>query len=168
MKKNTKIFYANSISKKYLNSEYEKKIKKNCFNILKNIAINLDTSENAFHTLSNRFKFNFKIKDINKFKKFKTIMVIGMGGSILGAEAIYFFLKKKIKKNFIFLDNIDEEKIKKYKIKKNLNSTLFIVISKSGNTIETLSNISALNIVKKRSKNIIVISEKTNNPLFLM
>ena len=34
-----------------------------------------------------------------------------MGGSSLGSEAIYFFLKKKIKKNFIFLNNIDEEKL---------------------------------------------------------
>ena len=29
--------------------------------------------------------------------------IIGMGGSSLGAQAIYDFLKKKIKKNFYFL-----------------------------------------------------------------
>ena len=28
-----------------------------------------------------------------------------MGGSILGTQAIYDFLKHKIKKNFIFIDN---------------------------------------------------------------
>ena len=29
-----------------------------------------------------------------------------MGGSILGAKAIYDFLKYKIKKNFLFIDNL--------------------------------------------------------------
>ena len=42
-------------------------------------------------------------KDLDKFKKFKTISIIGMGGSILGAESIYQFLKDKIKKkNLLF------------------------------------------------------------------
>ena len=37
-----------------------------------------------------------------KFKKFKNIVLIGMGGSILGTEAIFNFLKQKIK-NYILL-----------------------------------------------------------------
>ena len=41
-----------------------------------------------------------------------------------------------------------------------------MVISKSGNTVETLSNLFSLNILKKNSKNIIVISEKKKNILF--
>ena len=32
-------------------------------------------------------------KSHHKFKKFQTVVVIGMGGSILGSEALYFFLK---------------------------------------------------------------------------
>ena len=44
---------------------------------------------------------------------------------------------------------------------------LFIIISKSGNTVETLSNTFVLNILKKNSKNIIIISEKENF-LFLL
>ena len=50
-------------------------------------------------------KFNFKINEIKKFRKFKTIAIIGMGGSILGAEAIYNFKyknKKKKKKKSLF------------------------------------------------------------------
>ncbi len=43
---------------------------------------------------------------------------------------------------------------------------LFIIISKSGNTVETISNVFTLNIIKKNSKNIIIISEKKNNLLF--
>ena len=42
---------------------------------------------------------------------------------------------------------------------------MFVVVSKSGNTLETLSNFIALNIIKKHSKNIIIISEKKNNIL---
>ena len=38
-----------------------------------------------------------------------------MGGSILGSQAIYSFLKYKIKKKFIFLNNLDQELLKKIK-----------------------------------------------------
>ena len=50
--------------------------------------------------------------------------------------------------------------------KKNLKKTLFFIISKSGNTVETLANVFSLNILKKNAKNIIIITEKKNNPLF--
>ena len=63
-----------------------------------------------------------------------------MGGSSLGAKAIYSFFKDKIKKNFIFLDNLDQFKIEIIKKKINLKTSLFIIISKSGNTLETLIN----------------------------
>ena len=145
-----------------------KKINKKFSNILNNIVINLDKSKNVFNSLSNQFTLSCKLKDLNKFKRFNTVVVIGMGGSILGAEAIYHFLKKKIKKKFLFLNNIDEEELKVIKDKKNLNKILFIIISKSGNTVETLSNIRALKIIKKGSKNIIIISEKKQNPLYLL
>ena len=83
-----------------------------------------------------------------------------MGGSILGSEAIYYFLQSKIKKKINFFDDLDISKITEFKKKQSLSKTLFIIISKSGNTIETLSNTFALNIMKKNSKNIIIISEK--------
>ena len=73
-----------------------------------------------------------------------------MGGSSLGAKAIYSFLKLKIKKKFEFLDNIEVNKHKKEKLKK-----LNIVISKSGNTLETISNFNTLGNIK----NSIFISE---------
>ena len=166
--KNKKIIYKNNIQKKYLNPIFNKKLNKKYSNILKNIIINLDANKDTFHSLSKKFKFNFKIKDLYKFKKFKTIAIIGMGGSILGSEALYYFLEKKIKKNFLFFNNIDEDKLKRLKNKRDLKKILFIVISKSGNTIETLSNFFALDVIKKNSKNIIIISEKFNNPLYLL
>ena len=64
-----------------------------------------------------------------------------MGGSILGIKAICQFLQKKIKKNIYFFDNVDQNKILNLKKELNFNKSLFIIISKSGNTIETLSNL---------------------------
>ena len=105
-----------------------------------------------------KFKLNFKFKDLNRFKKFKKISIIGMGLNFR-VEAIHSFIKEKIKKKIFFFNNINIKKITKFK-KKNNKDVLFIIISKSGNTIETLSNIFALNIFKKNAKNIIIISEK--------
>ena len=53
-----------------------------------------------------------------KFQKFKTVVIIGMGGSILGSKALYSFLRHKIKKNFIFIDNLDFKLLKSVNIKK--------------------------------------------------
>ncbi len=158
--------FKNEISKDFY--EKDAKIAKAYLKVIKNISFNIDFKKDTFHSLSNKFKFSFKIKDLQKFKRFKSIAIIGMGGSILGPEAIYNFLKKKIKKKFFFIDNIDEDKLTKIKKEHQLDKVLFIIISKSGNTIETLSNILALNIIKKKSKNIIIISEKNNNPLYLL
>ncbi len=157
------IIYKNFIQNDYLDSRLNNKLKKSFSNIFNDIFSKIDDSEDMFHTFNKNFKFNFKIKDLQRFKKYKTIVVIGMGGSILGSEAIYSFLKKKIKKNCIFLNDIDQSKIKSFK---NLNQILFIVISKSGNTIETLTNFLAMNVIKKSSKNIIIITEKRDSSLY--
>ena len=84
-----------------------------------------------------------------------------MGGSILGAETIYQFLKHKVKKKFIFLNNLTSNFSEKDKSKKIVN----LIISKSGNTIETILNSSYLINQNKINKNIF-ITEKKNNYLF--
>jgi len=159
-----------ALIKKDQNPEYKKSLIKSLskkfekvFTEIKNEIANENKTLNV---LNKKFNFNFKTKDLQKFKNFKTIAIIGMGGSILGAEALYNFLDKKIKKKVYFFNNINENKIKNFKQKYNLSKILFIIISKSGNTIETLSNTYALKILKKNSKNIILISEKKNNALF--
>jgi len=83
-----------------------------------------------------------------------------MGGSILGTESIYDFLKHRIKKNFYFNNNL-QSKIK-YSIKKNYAN---LVISKSGNTLETISNSNI--IIKKNDKNIF-ITENRKSYLYLL
>ena len=59
-----------------------------------------------------------------------------MGGSSLGIQAIYDFMRPKIKKNFYFFDNLDS----KNKIIKTKSKSLNLIISKSGNTLETIVN----------------------------
>ena len=160
------LFIKNNIQQKHLNNNSLKKLSKEFKKIILNINHDIKNTTKTLNVLNDKFKFNFKIKDFKKFKKFKKIAIIGMGGSILGAEAIHDFLKIKIKKKIYFFDNLDLNKISNFKKKEDLKKVLFLIISKSGNTIETLSNTFALDIIKKNSKNIIIISEKKNNLLF--
>tara|TARA_B100001093_G_scaffold503458_1_gene557865 strand:+ start:2105 stop:3322 length:1218 start_codon:yes stop_codon:yes gene_type:complete len=162
-----KIIYKNHIKKKILKFKNNKIINNKCKKYLNKIINNLNVANNVFHSLSKNFILNFKEKDLKKFDKFKTVVIIGMGGSVLGSESIYHFLKKKIKKKFLFFDNINSENLQIFKSKSNLKKILFIIISKSGNTIETLSNLLSLGILKKRAKNLIIISEKNENLLYL-
>ena len=114
------------------------------------------------------YKFGFKFANLKKFKKFKNIVLIGMGGSILGTEAIFNFLKQKIKKKLYFIDDINNQFLDNFKKNCQVNETLFLNISKSGHTTETLSNLFHLKIIKKNENNIIFISEKKNNALYLI
>jgi glucose-6-phosphate isomerase len=166
--KKTNLFLKNNIPFKNLKGDTQKKLSKKFENAFLDIKKEIKNTKKTLNILDNKFKFNFKTKDLANFKKFRTIVIIGMGGSILGAEAIYNFLEIKIKKKIHFFDNLDENKITNFKKKENLSKVLFIIISKSGNTVETLSNLFALSILKKNSKNIIIISEKKNNSLFFL
>ena len=161
-------YYKNSITTRHLNRNYKKTFSSDFGKIKKKLLENLDNYHDTFHILSKKFKLNFDLKQLQKFKRYNTVVIIGMGGSILGIETIYYFLQHKIKKKFYFLDDIDEKKIKKLNNKLNINKTLFIIISKSGNTIETISNFLFLKLTKKNPKNVIIISEKKNNFLFLL
>ena len=120
---------------------------------------------NLYNSFFENYKYDFDFKKIKKFKKFRTVIVIGMGGSILGAKAIYSFLKHKIKRKFIFIDNLDQVYLNKIKKKYRLSRALFLIISKSGNTNETIINSSYFKTFFKKS-NVLVISENKNNILF--
>ncbi len=167
MKKNL-IEKKNYIQKRYLNSISLKKFSNKFEKELKKINSNIKNPSHFFHLLNSDYNFNFDIKDLKKFKKFNTIAIIGMGGSILGAKAIYYFLRKKIKKKIYFFDDVNSHNIISFKKRENTQKVLFLVISKSGNTIETISNLLSLKIIKKGSQNIIIISEKNDNFLNLL
>lgn len=154
------------IQKKHFKDYINKRLSKKFNKIFLGIKDDVRNINRTLNVLDKKFKFNFKIKDLAKFKKFKAIVIIGMGGSILGTEAIYGFLNKKIKKKVYFFNDLNEKKIQEIKKNEDFSKLLFIIVSKSGNTIETLFNTFSLNILKRNSKNIIIISEKKNNLLY--
>jgi len=130
------------------------RIKKNHKKIKKDFELLIKENNTIIKSLSTFYKSSYTDKKIQKFKKYSNIKIIGMGGSILGAESIYEFLKDKIKKNFYFINNLKPKIINNNK--KNVN----LIISKSGNTLETISN---LNVhLKKKDKNIFITENKSS------
>ena len=129
------------------------KSKKNNNKIKKDLKAILKENNEILKSLSTGYKNQYNQNTILKFKKYSTIRIIGMGGSILGAESIYDFLKFKIKKNFYFNDNL-QSKIKHFTKKNYAN----LIISKSGNTLETISNSNI--IIKKKDKNTFITEDK--------
>ena len=130
----------------------EKKFNRN----LKKKLISLLKEDNfVIKSLKKEYKNNFNKKTISKFKNFINYRVIGMGGSSLGTQAIYDFLEHKIKKKFEFLDNLKSH-TQKNKKKRYLN----LIISKSGNTTETIVNTNIF--VQKKNKNIFITENKKN------
>ena len=107
-------------------------------------------------SLSENYKYSFSKIKLNKIKKNKYFRLIGMGGSILGAEAIYNFLNHKIKKKFIFINNLKPN----LSVDEKFNKAFNIIISKSGSTLETISNTNKL--VSKKN---IIITENNKNYL---
>ena len=94
-------------------------------------------------SMNRNYKDSYTKQIIKDLKKTDSVNLIGMGGSSLGTKAIYNFLKSK--KKFNFIDNISNYPFQQ-KGKKNVN----LIISKSGNTLETISNANI--IVDKRKK----------------
>ena len=101
------------------------------------------------------YRDSYNKKNLKFLNKNFDYRIIGMGGSTLGAQAIYDFLKIKIKKKFFFIDNLQSKQ--KLSTKKPFNN---LVISKSGNTIETIVNFNTL--IKKQDKNLIITENKNN------
>ena len=115
----------------------------------------LNKKNQVIQSLSSNYKDSFNINILNKYKKFKNFRVIGIGGSSLGTEAIYNFLRKKIKKNFSFINDLDFTTENK-KDKNCLN----LVVSKSGETLETIVNSNI--IINKKDENLIITENKDN------
>ena len=106
-------------------------------------------------SIKKNYKDSFSKKIINKYKKYSTFKVIGMGGSTLGTQTIYEFLKDMVKKDFVFIDNLRQKKLN---IKNNKNVNL--VVSKSGNTIETVVNSNIY--IRRKDANIFITENKDN------
>ena len=84
-------------------------IKKKKLIVKKNLNSILNEKNQVIRSLSKSYKDSFSKKNTKHFNKRFDHRIIGMGGSTLGAQAIYDFLKKKIKKNFLFFDNLQNK-----------------------------------------------------------
>jgi len=134
--------------KNFKDRKQNSKIKKNLKKLIKD-------NNQILQSFSKNYRDQFKIKNLGIFKKFNDIRIIGIGGSSLGTKTIYSFLRDKIKKNVLFYDNLSTFN-KKSGNKKHLN----LIISKSGNTLETIVNSNIL--IKKSDKNIFITENKKN------
>ena len=137
------IKFTNFISNKK-SSNYKKTL-----NIFKDII--KEKSEVIF-SLDKNYKDAFSNKILQKIKKINQVLLIGMGGSILGAKAIYNFLCPKHKK-FTFIDNFSNIPFMEDNKKKAV-----LTISKSGNTLETISNSNIL--INKKNLNIFITENR--------
>ncbi|MFA9373719.1 MAG: glucose-6-phosphate isomerase [Poseidonibacter sp.] len=101
------------------------------------------------------------IKEFAKTVKQKDIVIIGIGGSSLGTYAIHQFLQNKENdKKLHFLESTDPLDIQRRVKKIDFKNALFIIISKSGTTIEVVSIVKYLHsIISLDKSNTIVITE---------
>ena len=156
-------------------------MKINSFNFLKNNSINyknnlrkcseifknlLNNKENFFlNTLSEEYQKSLFLKRIVLKKRIhKNILIVGMGGSVLGTKMLSSFFG--LDKNYFFLDSLNNSTVNNL-IKKDLSKFSIFIISKSGRTLETLTNCNIIlnnfkKIKKEISKNFIIISERNS------
>mgnify|MGYP000533596246 CR=1 FL=1 len=127
-------------------------VKKKTTKIKKILNKILKEDNKIIHSFNRNYSDSYIKKSLSKYESFKNVRIIGMGGSSLGAKAIYSFLKHKIKKKFIFFDNLQTKRIRDKK--KHLN----LIVSKSGNTLETIVNSNIF--INKLDKNIFITENK--------
>ena len=144
------MFSKNIIFQNFTKKKFKKKLKI----FYKKLIENSNNKNNVINSFTKLYSYSFDKNKIIKLKKFKIFQIYGMGGSSLGAKAIYDFVNHKIKKKFYFYDNLD---LKNQMLKTN-QKIFNIVISKSGNTLETIVND---NIFSSKNKLYITESRKS-------
>ena len=157
----------NNFFKNYFNNSftYNKNLKKTK-KIFKSFLIDLKSNEiPLLKSFEKDYEFDFSNVTVKKYSKYKNIVVIGMGGSILGTKSIFSFLKKRIKKKVFFFDNLDQNLYLKYKRIKNTSNSCFIVVSKSGNTLETITNFNKIRLKNLLKNKLVVITELKDSDL---
>ena len=140
---NSSISIKNFLSKKKSLSQ-----KKKFFKLFKSL---INSENQILSSLDKSYKDVYTKKTISSLKNVGNVNLIGMGGSVLGAKAIYNFFEPK--KKFNFIDNFSNLSFKQ-EYKKKIN----LIISKSGNTLETISNSNTL--IDKKDKNIFITENK--------
>jgi glucose-6-phosphate isomerase len=137
---NKAIKIKNFLSKKKLSNK-----KKKILNLFQSL---IESNNQILSSMKEDYKDSYSKQFISGYRNKNNFNLIGIGGSALGAKAIFNFLKSK--KKFSFIDNFSYNKNKK----KNIN----LIISKSGNTLETISNSNIL--INEKNKNIFLTENK--------
>jgi glucose-6-phosphate isomerase len=142
----------------------------------------------AFYTEQQRAIANFA-SDVHagkitneKGESFTTVIQIGIGGSDLGPRAMYLALEQwaraagKQKMKALFISNVDPDDAAAVMASVDMSRSLFILVSKSGTTQETLANeLFVKDFLKKANlnpaKHMLAVTSKTsplaNNPDYL-
>ena len=139
----------------------------------------IKSNEEIFKNLKKETKsvgyYSLPYQDISEIENYaasiasNNIYVIGIGGSSLGTKAIYKFLRttKKFKKKLFFLDTIDPLRINYLLSLSEMMDSHFLIISKSGTTIEPTSILKYLSSKVDITKlNSTIIAGK-DTPLYL-
>ncbi|MDC3091050.1 hypothetical protein OA848_01530 [Rickettsiales bacterium] len=135
----------------------------------------LQTDKLECLSIVNNFSQKQIIKEISKkLRRYETILFLGTGGSSLGGKTLYSLKNNQFINNnnpkIYFIENIDSEQIMDLLKCIDFKRTGFVVISKSGETIETLSQFFMIknfskNIVNNFSKNLYIITENKKSTL---
>ncbi len=106
-------------------------------------------------------------------EKFTTVVQIGIGGSDLGPRAMYLALENWAKKNNTFkmeakfISNVDPDDAAAVLTSVDVAHSIFVLVSKSGTTLETLTNESFVKDALKKagldaSKHMIAVTSETS------
>ncbi|PID70627.1 glucose-6-phosphate isomerase [bacterium DOLZORAL124_38_8] len=115
-----------------------------------------ESTVKKFSTVIQRTVLDFAAKDIGFYKpcaeeqaiknfaaenadQYKAFVVLGIGGSALGTRALRDALQTDFSKKLFILDTLDSQSILEVESQIELEKTLFITISKSGRTMETMA-----------------------------
>ena len=134
-----------------------------------------DISSKSFGFLQDLYSNNLDeiIYLAEQLKSFENVLFLGTGGSSLGGKTLVsikenFFLKD-ISPKVYFLENVDEWSISRLTKKINLQNTALVVISKSGETIETLSQFfflkNEMKEIQNFKKKVFIITENKKSTL---
>ncbi|MCK5854459.1 MAG: glucose-6-phosphate isomerase [Sulfurovaceae bacterium] len=95
----------------------------------------------------------------------ETIVVLGIGGSSLGSKAIYDFLKpvENPKRELLFFESTDPLNIADILKNIDIAKTHFLIISKSGGTVETISIFKYIFAPNPDSKNYTFVTDRGSN-----
>lgn len=137
----------------------------------------LDRRDIGFFNISARRSELAEIQTLadNKRAKYNQIAILGIGGSALGALALFEAIAPDWidDKKILFFDNVDSGAFyRKLHGIKNPLETLWVIISKSGSTVETLTQAECIDAYLKSqgtsgiAENSVVITEKKSSDLF--